>query len=262
MKQTALCAVGVLPVRQQPASSSEQTTQLLFGDIVYITDEYTGKNNLSDAWFQIQNTYDNYCGWVDKRNVISIIEKHIKDEKYIVRSPVTYVYLDNQPILIPAASRLIDTKFNTDCHEIRIANQEDITPFLPYTTQSLNRIIQIYRNAPYQWGGKSILGLDCSGFVQNVFSFFNIRLPRDASVQAGCGSEIAFEDIHTGDLCFFSDKKHSVNHVAIYIGDNRAVHCSAKVHTDCIDAEGIYIYDGNSCKQYSHRLTSVRRILQ
>src|SRR5690606_160471 len=47
-----------------------------------------------------------------------------------------------------------------------------------------------YLNAPYLWGGRSIFGIDCSGFVQMVFKQFNIRLKRDAWQQAEQGSEI------------------------------------------------------------------------
>ncbi len=79
---------------------------------------------------------------------------------------------------------------------------------------------------PYVWGGTSLTkGCDCSGYVQQIFKKFNIRLPRTSREQATCGTKISASDVRPGDLVFYS-KRGVVNHVAIYIGNGQVINAS------------------------------------
>jgi hypothetical protein len=82
---------------------------------------------------------------------------------------------------------------------------------------------EAFAGTPYQWGGITPWGADCSGFVQTVFSVHGIALPRDASEQAlvGCDADGAV----AGDLLFFSERADGrITHVAIALGPNGFVH--------------------------------------
>lgn len=92
---------------------------------------------------------------------------------------------------------------------------------------------------PYRFGGRSLLGIDCSGFVQRVFSLLDIALPRTAREQFRLGKLIGKDDLSIGDLVFFRTYANFPSHVGIYLGDNRFIHASAKdrkVRVDSLDA--------------------------
>jgi peptidoglycan endopeptidase LytE len=91
---------------------------------------------------------------------------------------------------------------------------------------------------PYKFGGNGIFGLDCSSFVQKVYSFVDQPLPRSAREQYKVGEEIEKGDLKTGDLIFFRTYASFPSHVGIYIGNNMFIHASSrakKVQIDSLD---------------------------
>jgi cell wall-associated NlpC family hydrolase len=82
----------------------------------------------------------------------------------------------------------------------------------------------------YRYGGVSpITGFDCSGFVQYVFARQGITLPRTSRQQASAGRALPLStaSLRPGDLLFFASGGRTINHVAIYAGNNRILHSSA-----------------------------------
>ena len=78
-----------------------------------------------------------------------------------------------------------------------------------------------YIKTPYRWGGKSPLGIDCSGLCSMAYMLNGVYIYRDASIKDGFPiKEISFEQIQPGDLLFFP------GHIAMYIGDHKYVHSS------------------------------------
>jgi chitinase len=80
---------------------------------------------------------------------------------------------------------------------------------------------------PYRWGGNTPgKGLDCSGLVKYAFDdVADIDLPRTSNAMAeGHGQKVDRKDLKPGDLLFFNIKSRKVNHVAIYLGNDRFVH--------------------------------------
>ena len=78
-----------------------------------------------------------------------------------------------------------------------------------------------YLKTPYRWGGKSPLGIDCSGLCSMAYMLNGVYIYRDARMEDGFPiKEISFEQIQAGDLLYFP------GHIAMYIGDNKYVHSS------------------------------------
>ncbi|MGE7990394.1 C40 family peptidase [Pseudomonas sp. NPDC089554] len=80
---------------------------------------------------------------------------------------------------------------------------------------------------PYRWGGSTPgKGFDCSGLVKYAFNdVANVDLPRTSNAMAqGHGVKVARSDLQPGDLIFFKIKSRRVDHVAIYLGNDRFIH--------------------------------------
>lgn len=105
-----------------------------------------------------------------------------------------------------------------------------------------DRAIKIARrmlDIPYKFGGNSIRGIDCSAYVQKVFRFLNVPLPRTAREQFNHGQDIPREELATGDLVFFKTYAHFPSHVGIYLGNNKFIHASSvgkRVTIDSLEA--------------------------
>lgn len=90
-------------------------------------------------------------------------------------------------------------------------------------------------NIPYKFGGNSFLGIDCSAYVQKVYSIVGIELPRTAREQFNAGIPVEKEELTIGDLVFFKTYASFPSHVGIYLGNNLFIHASSKSKKVTID---------------------------
>ncbi len=87
-----------------------------------------------------------------------------------------------------------------------------------------------FNGNPYVYGGTSLTnGIDCSGFVQAIFSNFGISLPRSAPEQGNIGNYVSIENIQIGDVILYG-YDGSIGHAAIYIGDGLIIHAMNPEH--------------------------------
>ncbi|HYA31749.1 MAG TPA: LysM peptidoglycan-binding domain-containing protein [Thermodesulfovibrionales bacterium] len=91
-------------------------------------------------------------------------------------------------------------------------------------------------NIPYRFGGSTFMGIDCSGYVQKVFGFLDVSLPRTAREQFHFGEPVSKEDLSMGDLVFFRTYASFPSHVGIYLGNNLFIHASSRSHKVSIDS--------------------------
>ena len=99
-------------------------------------------------------------------------------------------------------------------------------------TQSKKELISLamtYLGTPYKLGGNFSTGIDCSGFVKQVYSAFDVRLPRTAREQFYEGRRIDRDDLAAGDLIFFrSDKSNDPAHVGIFVDEDKFIHATTR----------------------------------
>lgn len=99
---------------------------------------------------------------------------------------------------------------------------------LPLPAQLL-ATARAHMGVPYVWGGCSPRGFDCSGFVQFVFAYHGVALPRDADQQHDISWPVPPDDqVLPGDLVFFSTYKPGVSHIGISLGGGGFIHCGGE----------------------------------
>ncbi len=270
----AYICVPVAPVRKTAGHKAEITNQLFFADVVKITGQHP------DAWSRVESTYDGYTGWV-KNNQLQLLDvlPEITKSTSICKSLLTRVVFNKQTMHVPMGTTLHDVKNGVGRFgKLKLKlNVEDWGVYHQQkaSEKQLKKIALQWLNAPYLWGGKTILGVDCSGFAQTVCKLMGIELPRDAWQQAGVGELIpSLSEARPGHLAFFSEmddekkpepaalpgkssNKKIITHVGILLSGTKIIHASGRVKIDAIDKKGIINGDTG---QYSHRLKIIRQV--
>ncbi|MDG2938845.1 C40 family peptidase [Exercitatus varius] len=110
-----------------------------------------------------------------------------------------------------------------------------------------------WAGTPYQLGGTTRDGVDCSGFTRTTFmDRFNISLPRTTTAQSQYGKKVPKDLIQTGDLIFFkTGRGPNGYHVGIYVKDDKFLHASTK---------GGVIYSSMNSPYWRKAFWQVRRI--
>ena len=123
-----------------------------------------------------------------------------------------------------------------------------------------DEILETARNflgVKYIWAANGPLAFDCSGFTKYVFNTIGISLPRYSGHQANIGKKIKFSQMQKGDLVFFDTTKKfrkKVNHVGIFIGDNKFIHASSA-------KKKVVITSFSKKKFYKNKFLYARRVV-
>jgi hypothetical protein len=135
--------------------------------------------------------------------------------------------LEDELVTLPdgRAGRIIDGRVRAASHVAADAQR------IPPERWALEH----FRGTPYQWGGVTGWGVDCSGLVQTTFAARGVRLPRDSSQQVAFGAEVPLGAARPGDLLFFrGERSASITHVAFAAAEDTIVHstiaCGGVVH--------------------------------
>lgn len=194
----------VVDLRSRPSPDVGVETQALFGEILIAYEDYEGW-----LWGQLQR--DGYVGYV---SASGLVEGDMAASHHLI-VPRSFVY-PGLSMKLPIVSALSlgsvvkVSKQHGDFAEIENLGciwaahlaplDQDVTDFVA--------VAEMFLNVPYLWGGKSSLGLDCSGLVQISLQAAGILAPRDTDMQwAELGREIAIDEtlegLQRGDLIFW-----------------------------------------------------------
>ncbi|MEM1000228.1 MAG: NlpC/P60 family protein, partial [Bacteroidota bacterium] len=252
---------SLVPVRAAARDTAEMVTQLLFGDCVDLLAR-------DRQWMQIRNRADGYLGWIDEKMVLLWTEEaweRVRNWEYVF-DPVLRTQWETPhgavPLHLSLGSRVPrievgdEIVFSLAGHTLRLARSA-VCHYAGATAADMVAFSARYLGAPYLWGGKSLWGIDCSGFTQICFAVGGISIPRDASQQVRIGKEITFAERKAGDLAFFQNEKGRVNHVGIVLENGLIRHASGCVHDARLTADGII--DINK-QRLTHTLCSIKRI--
>ena len=267
----------VTPVRQEPSEGSEQLTQLLFGEVCEVLDQLP-------RWTKIRSTVDGQEGWVDFKMLTPTNTQYpISDTRTTVAVPmaVATAMETGEELMLTLGTRLSNYSHGT--FEVlgkqylinpssvnTVLSTASIASDLPSTganadpqRSDLITIAQTLLNAPYLWGGKNAMGMDCSGFTQVVYATFGVNLLRNAREQMTQGVIVpSLAEAQPGDLAFFEHadrdpKATNISHVGLLLDNKKIIHCSGCVHVDDIDEVGIRLPNG----ELTHHLVQINRYL-
>ena len=280
MVEYVIAHCTVTPVRQEPSEGSEQLTQLLFGEVCEVLDRLP-------RWTKIRSTLDGQEGWVDFKMLspAPISSQDVKGERLKIKgegviSVPMAIATDmetSEELMLTLGTRLPNYAHGTfevlgkqylidpACVSLPISNSPSGRPIggTPSNSHNVCAIAQTLLNAPYLWGGKNAMGMDCSGFTQVVYAAMGVNLLRNAREQMTQGELVpSLTEAQPGDLAFFDHadrdpKATNISHVGLLLSPTEIIHCSGCVHIDTIDEQGIHLPDG----ELTHHLVQIKRYL-
>jgi gamma-D-glutamyl-L-lysine dipeptidyl-peptidase len=277
MRDKGICLLSAAALRKAADQKSEMVSQLLFGEMVEIFENHKD-------WLYIEMLEDGYQGWVSNNQLhilsesdyLSLLNKkrmvtqslygrvktktsHENAGGNVFQDPVNGLDGSREEDFTVCAGStfyadedgrmsIAGIAFEYDGNLIRTDDRrKDLIP--EFALQ--------FHSAPYLWGGRSALGLDCSGFTQLVYKMAGINIPRDAAMQAQEGETVhLINEAVPGDLVFFDNEEEVITHVGIILNNDNVIHAHGKVRIDKIDHQGIFNTDKN---KYSHNLRIIKR---
>jgi len=271
-----ICKLSAIALRKEARHGSEMVSQLLYNELYTVLDK-------TQEWVLIQTDLVRYQGWIQAKQYYEISEEEYKALKS------KKVHLTNKPIVeyngqflsmgtplyepevfegmsyrdLPSIDTLPPSSVGMTWAEGReylcLQKRNDIVEMpSEFHPELMVDYAKMLLGAPYLWGGRTVMGIDCSGFVQVCARLAGLVLPRDASQQVKEGELVYFlQETQPGDLAFFGDEDGVITHVGIIMGNEQIIHSSGQVRIDYLDQTGIFNKERN---EHTHLLQVVKRM--
>jgi cell wall-associated NlpC family hydrolase len=212
------CVAPATAIRNAPHAAAEQADQLLFGERFCVIET-------SGAWGWGQATRDGYVGHVFMGDLavgeappthrVSALRAYAFSRPDIKSAPVGLYSLN---ALVWAEAE--DGRFVKAADSGWFA-REQLAPIGQFETDPA-AVAERFVGAPYQWGGRESLGLDCSGLVQQALYACGLACPRDSDLQSALGRPVEASALERNDLVFWR------GHVGMMLDGERLLHANAR----------------------------------
>jgi hypothetical protein len=257
---TTLIASAVLaPVHAEPSVRAEQVNQLVLGETAEVLER-------SGEWIKVRTYSDDYTGWVHAGYFSEVEDSVAEDWRANASgwSEGAAVRIGGSHISIPLRAQVIledDTVRLPDGRRGRVVAgcvRERSHAVAAARAKAPERwAFEHFLGSPYQWGGVTPWGVDCSGLVQTTFAARGISLPRDSAQQVDCGSPVPLEEPRPGDLLFFRSEAGSrITHVAFAGEADTLVHSTLACGGMLVESW----LPGSRAAVLRERLVAVRRM--
>lgn len=210
---------GFATVKAQPDFEARQTTQALFGETVTVYEEHDGW-----VWGQIET--DGYVGYLRLDTLwgetpvpthrVSAIRTFLFPEPDLKSPTLDVLSLTSRVAVSGETNGFAELEQGGWVFMKHLAGLDDVAPDHVATARKLTGV-------PYLWGGKTSIGLDCSGLVQIALDAAGLSVPRDSDQQAQAIGEAVADmgDLRRGDIVFFP------GHVGIMTEPELLLHANA-----------------------------------
>lgn len=262
-----ICLIGFAPLRKEPTHRAEMVTQVIFGECMQIVQR-------KGDWLKVETLDDHYPGWIHHTQITALaaddFEQIMNQKRFISISPLSNVMeertgQDGIPAEVQQQAISGGSSFYSyDGKTMSISGRKfsitgELMEVKTTNKAAIPGFAKGFLSTPYLWGGRSVYGFDCSGFVQLVLKMAGIQITRDAATQAGEGEQVhLLQETLPGDLVFFDNDEEIITHVGILLSDLQVIHAYGKVRIDPIDQQGIF---NSEHKRYSHRLRLIKRLM-
>jgi cell wall-associated NlpC family hydrolase len=211
------CVAAATAIRRAPDPQAEQLDQLLFGETFRVLESKGG-------WAWGQAGRDGYVGQVrlDDLEAGAVVATH--------RVSALRAYAFSRPDLKsrPAALLSFNALVAVEAKDGKYLKVEGSGWIAAVQLQPVGlveadpaAVAERFLGAPYQWGGRESLGLDCSGLIQQALHACGRFCPRDSDQQQALGCAIGPADLARGDLVFWK------GHVGMMLDAERLIHANA-----------------------------------
>lgn len=249
--------VPAAPLRATASHRAEMVSQLLFGELCTILET-------EGDFFKVKVHFDGYEGWCQASQLAEFGKEDYDELPFYASGYYHEVLINGDSTMVPFAS-VLPFKASHPVLELKGYQILNLSQLTESGQESADRLRQLqefafrYLGVGYLWGGKSVFGTDCSGFVQQVYKMMGITLPRDAWQQANEGEMIDFvQEARLGDLAFFDNAEGRIIHVGLMLNNQQIIHASGNVHIDQIDHAGIINHISG---KRTHQLRTIRRLI-
>ncbi len=193
-------SAAVVPIRAAPVGDAEQWDQMIFGEGFDLLAEIDGF-----GWGQAHR--DGYVGYV----ALDALSAPVLRPTHRVSALRTYGFSEPSIKSAPMGLYSLNALVTVEAREGRFVRtaragwfvESQLAPIGQFETDPV-AVAERFLGAPYQWGGRESLGLDCSGLVQQAFYACGLACPRDTDMQmAQIGTSIDGTALRRGDLVFW-----------------------------------------------------------
>jgi cell wall-associated NlpC family hydrolase len=251
---------AVAPVLREPNLRSEQVTQLVLGETARALET-------SSDWYRVRTDLDSYEGWIHRGYVWPV--DAAGDRRW---RAVATAWSDGAVARVNGSIVKLPLRARVGIHGRDVTLPEDTTgslvagrvlPSMEARRRALTLpperwATEAFAGAPYEWGGVTPWGVDCSGLVQTTFLARGKVLPRDARDQAQAGVEVPADRVQPGDLLFFSERADTVTHVAFAGPGDTLVHSTLSCGGFVVESWG----PGTRAAFLHDQLVTIRRITE